>query len=386
MFHRQIRLPERQSFFLFGARQTGKSTLLRERFGDVRVLRLDLLDPETEDALRRNPRELLQRLDALREPPSWVVLDEVQKIPRLLDVVHARIEQTGQKFALTGSSPRKLRRGASNLLAGRAMVHHLHPLTHRELGEAFDLGAALRWGTLPKVFALDEAERIAFLRAYALTYVKEEIAAEQVVRRLDPFRNFLEVAAQSNGKVINYSNVARDVGVEVKTVQSYFAILEDTLMGFLLPPFHESLRKRQSANPKFYFFDLGLKRALERTLDLSLEPRTYGYGDAFEHFVIAELRRLADYAGKDWRYSYLRTPQDAEIDLIVERPGAPRVFLEIKSSETVRDADVANLNRFAADSKVPVTAILASRDPVAKRIGETLCLPWDRALEEILGG
>jgi uncharacterized protein len=383
MFHRIIRLPERQSFFLFGARQTGKSTLLKERFSDFRVLRLDLLDPETEDALRRNPKELASRLDALPEPPTLVVLDEVQKIPRLLDVVHSRIEETGQRFALTGSSPRKLRRGASNLLAGRAVVHHLHPLTYREAGGAFDLGSALRWGTLPKVFSLDDAERIAFLRSYALTYVKEEIAAEQIIRRLDPFRSFLEVAAQTNGKIVNYSSIAGDVGVDVKTAQSYFGILEDTLMGFLLPSFHESLRKRQAANPKFYFFDLGLKRALERTLDLPLEPRTYGFGDAFEHFVIAELRRLADYAGKDWRYSYLRTPQGAEIDLIVDRPGEPRIFLEVKSSEHVEESDAANLNRFAADSKRPVTAIIASRDPVAKRLGATLCLPWQRALEEI---
>jgi uncharacterized protein len=383
MFQRLIKLPSKQSFFLFGARQTGKSTLVRERLGGHKSIYFDLLEPELEDAFIRNPNELEQRLAALPERPDWVILDEVQRSPRLLDVVHRMIEARKYRFALTGSNARKLKRGAANLLAGRAVVHHLHPMTFRELGSAFDLDEVLSFGSLPPIFGLDRQERISLLRTYSLTYLKEEIAAEQVLRRLDPFRNFLEIAAQLNGTIHNHSKIARDVGVDYKTVQSYYDVLEDTLIGFQLPAFHESLRKQQSQHPKFYFFDLGVKRALERLTDQPITPRTYGYGNAFEHFFILELRRLAEYAGKDWRYSYLRTNHGVEIDLIVDRPGQNRVFLEIKSSTTVDEHDTANLERILADIKKPVLAILASRCPTAKVIGKVLCLPWQRALEEI---
>jgi predicted AAA+ superfamily ATPase len=383
MFQRTLKLAKNQSFFLFGARQTGKSTLLRDQLDPKTTYTIDLLDPEQEDRFSRNPKELEHRLAALSKRPAWVVIDEVQRAPRLLDLVHRQIESTGQKFALTGSSARKLKRGAANLLAGRAIVRHLHPITHREAGSEFDLDRVLGFGSLPKVFSLDGDERIAFLRSYALTYLKEEIAAEQVLRRLDPFRNFLEIAAQTNGTILNHSNIARDVGISYKTVQSYFEVLEDTLIGFSLPAFHESLRKRQTQHPKFYFFDLGVKRALERTLDVGLSPRTYGYGNAFEHFLIAEIRRLADYAGKDWRYSYLRTVQDVEIDLVIDRPGEPRVFLEIKSATDVDEKDCTNLAKLQAESKKPVVASLASRSEVAKKIGKIHCLPWKEAIAMI---
>lgn len=383
MFQRSLKLPKNQSFFLFGARQTGKSTLLKTRLDSKSVFAIDLLDPEQEDLFSRHPKELEHRLAALSKRPAWVLIDEVQRAPRLLDIVHREIEATGQKFALTGSSARKLKRGAANLLAGRALVKHLHPLTHRETGGSFDLDEALSFGTLPKVFGLGGESRTGFLRSYTFTYLKEEIASEQILRRLEPFREFLEIAAQANGTILNYSHMARDVGVDYKTVQSYFEILEDTLIGFPLPAFHESLRKRQAQHPKFYFFDTGVKRALDRTLDTPLKPSTYGYGNAFEHFLIAEIRRLADYAGKDWRYSYLRTVQGVEIDLILDRPGETRVFMEIKSGTEIRESDCVNLAKLQADSKQPVWAILATRAKSAKKIGKVLCLPWRQALEEI---
>ncbi len=383
MFHRTLKLPKNQSFFLFGARQTGKSTLLRERLDPKSTYSIDLLDPEQEDTFTRHPIELEHRLAVLPKKPNWVLIDEVQRVPRLLDIVHRQIESSGQKFALTGSSARKLRRGAANLLAGRAFLKYLHPLTHREVGEEFDLDRVLAFGSLPKIFGLNGDDRIDFLRSYSFTYLKEEIAAEQLLRRLDPFRSFLEIAAQSNGTILNYSNIARDVGVDYKTVKSYFEILEDTLIGFPLPAFHESLRKRQIQHPKFYFFDTGVKRALDRTLDVALSPRTYGYGNAFEHFLISEIRRLADYAGKDWRYSYLRTVQDVEIDLVIDRPGESRVFLEIKSATEITESDCANLAKLQLDSKSPVKAILASNSKVPKKIGKVLCLPWRDAIEEI---
>jgi len=376
MFRRCISLPPENSFFLFGARGTGKTTLLHSLFPEGSTLFIDLLDPEEEALFGRTPQELERRISGLPESIQRVVIDEIQKAPRLLDLVHKLIETTSLQYVITGSSGRKLRRGASNLLAGRAFVYNLFPLTHREIGDAFDLSAALQWGTLPKVFQYAANEdRRQFLRAYALTYVQEEIRVEQLVRRLDPFRQFLEVAAQTNTRILNYSKIADDVGVDTKTVQSYFTILEDTLVGTLLAPYHASVRKRQRKNPKFYFFDIGAKRALERALTVELREGTYAFGEAFEHFLIVEIMRLSSYAKNDWRFSYLKTEGDAEIDLIIERPGMPKALVEIKSGNRVTERDTLAVNRFYPDL-VPAEAFCLSRDPHEKKIGSVWCLPW----------
>lgn len=382
-YQRLAKRPNR-SFFLFGARQTGKSTLWRQWFPEPDVYSVDLLDPQVEDEFNRRPGLLEERLNSLAVPPSWVVLDEIQRAPRLLDIVHRLTEKTGQKFAMTGSSARKLRRGSANLLAGRAQMHSLFPLTHLEMGEDFDLEKALTWGTLPRIASLaDDSEKREFLRAYALTYLKEEIAAEQLVRNLTPFRNFLEVAAQCNGTILNYARIAREVGVDTKTAQGYFSLLEDTLIGTFLPAFHESVRKQQNLNPKFYFFDLGVKRALEHSLEGGLPPSTYGFGNAFEHFIILEMMRLAEYGRHDWKFSYLRTNHGAEIDCIIDRPGQPRVLLEIKSKEKVDETDLRALENLAAAFSGPVKAICVSREAKARRVGKVLCLPWRQLAGEL---
>ncbi len=290
MFDRSIKLPKNNSFFLFGARGTGKTHLLKQRFEPPCSLYIDLLDPEENDTYSLFPNTLVEQLAALPEKTEWVVIDEIQKIPKLLDLIHQQIESSRFKFALSGSSARKLKHGGANLLAGRAFVNHLFPLTIREIGEEFSLEHALAWGTLPRIFALDNDEdRRDFLRTYAHTYLREEISQEQVVRKLEPFRRFLFVAAQMSARIINFSKIAREVGASTPTVQTYFQVLEDTLVGFLLDPFHESIRKRQRGNPKFYFFDTGVQRALENTLTVELRPQTYAYGLAFEHFVINEI-------------------------------------------------------------------------------------------------
>ncbi len=372
------------SFFLFGARGTGKSTFLRNFFTrDESVLWIDLLNPEEEDRYARNPLELAGNLDVAPGKIKWVVLDEIQKVPKLLDVVHSRIESSGTRFAMTGSSARKMKHEGTNLLAGRAFVYNLFPLTHRELGENFRLDSALMYGTLPGLlkFSTNE-EKMSFLRAYALTYLKEEIWGEHIVRKLDPFRKFIEIAAQCNGEIINFTNIARDVGADIKTVQSYFEILEDTLLGFALEPFHQSVRKRQRQAPKFYLFDTGVRRALDRTLTIELKPGTYAYGKAFEHLVIAEAIRLNEYRQKDFRFSYLRTKDDAEIDLVVERPGTSTALVEIKSAQRVDDRDTRSLERFAADISKSEAFIL-STDPKAKRIGKVKAFPWQQGLKEL---
>lgn len=377
-----IHLPARRSFFLFGARGTGKSTLLRRRFSSERVLWIDLLDPEQEDRYARAPGLLAQEIAAAKPRPKWVAIDEVQKVPRLLDVVHREIESRGPRFALTGSSARRLTQGGANLLAGRAFVHHLFPLTSSELGARFDIHDALAYGTLPGLLSLDgPEEKNSFLRAYGLSYLKEEVWGEQLVRNLAPFRAFLEIAAQTNGEIVNFTNIARDVGADVKTVQSYFQILEDTLLGFMIEPYHPSIRKRQRRAPKFYLFDPGVKRALDRTLTVELRPNTYAFGRAFEHFVVVEAIRRSHYGAKDFRFQYLATP-DAEIDLVIERPGRPTALVELKSSARTDERDIRTLARFQGDMKRS-EAFCLSLDPRPKKIGAVKLLPWEAGLDEI---
>jgi predicted AAA+ superfamily ATPase len=385
MFDRVIKLPKSNSFFLFGARGTGKTTLLSSAFGGRTALWINLLDLDEEARLQSRPMELLERLAQLKiegPEPAWVVIDEIQKIPALLDVVHQQIEKGRFLFVLTGSSARKLKRGAANLLAGRAFERHLFPLTHVELGSAFILENALHWGTLPKIFSLAAEDRADYLRAYSNTYLKEEIQAEQIVRKIPPFRAFLEVAAQSAGKIVNYSNIARDIDSDPVSVQSYFEILEDTLLGFQLKPFHESIRKRQRKNPKFFFFDLGVQRALSRMLTTQLVPKTSAFGNAFEQFLITEIHRLSSYRANDWAFFYLRTKDDAEVDLIIDRPGMPAAWIEIKSSDRIDESDVSSFQRLVRDAR-NAEAFCLSLDPVAKKIGSVQCLPWSTGLAEL---
>lgn len=385
MFHRSIHLPKTNSFFLFGARGTGKSTLIRERFQDTPHLWIDLLNLNEEARLQSRPMSLSEQLGQLRNSqPSirWVVIDEVQKVPAILDLVHQEIEKGHFQFALTGSSARKLKRGAANLLAGRAFSNALFPLTHTELGDQFSLESVLTWGSLPKIYALTPEDRGDYLRTYALTYLKEEIQAEQIVRKIAPFRAFLEVAAQSSGQILNYSKIARDISSDPVTVQSYFEILEDTLLGFPLKPFHRSIRKRQRTQPKFYLFDLGVQRALTRTLTVPLVPKSSAYGEAFEHFLITEIHRLNQYLKKDWELSYLRTKDDAEIDLILDRPGMPHALVEIKSTRNLDEVSLSSLARLAKDFKNS-EAFCFSQDPIAKQVNGIACLPWRDGLEAI---
>ncbi len=385
MLSRLRHFSTKYSFFLFGPRGTGKSTLLKQSFNQDECLWLDLLDSSVEERFFHKPDELYAIVKALPPEVKYVIVDEVQKVPKLLDEVHRLIEdeEVDKVFILTGSSARKLKRDGANLLAGRAFVYHLHPFTCFELKERFDLEKALHSGTLPRVFSLEEEEEErAFLRAYADTYLKEEIANEQLVRKLQPFRRFLEVAAQCNGKIINYANIARDVGVDNKTAKEYFSILEDTMLGFFLEPFHNSFRKRLVGKPKFYFFDPGVVRALSRRLSVPLMPQTAAYGEAFEHFILLEITRLGSYFQPDYRFSFIRTTSDVEVDLVVERPGKPLLCIEIKSAEAV---DEVALRPFIKITKeIPdCEAIVLSQDRFMKKLDHVTCYPWKQGIEEI---
>jgi len=361
---------------------------------------IDLLLPGTEERYARDPERLIREVRGLPPTITNVVIDDVQKVPDLLDIVHYLIEsptesstdqhknESGAKrFILTGSSARKLRKGTANLLAGRALAYSLFPLTSFELGDSFNLQAALQYGTLPKIINLrSDSARRKMLETYALTYINEEIRAEQVVRTLAPFRKFLEVAAQGNGKILNFASIAKDVGVDEKTVRKYFEILEDTLIGFFVDAFHHSVRKKVGLAPKFYFFDTGVVRSLARNLTIGLEPGSYAWGSAFEHFIILECKRLITYSCNQFDLNFMRTYDDQEIDLVVRRPGKPLLLVEIKSTNSVQVDHVKKLVSLRSIIDAPADMVVLSTDPVPQMIDGVRCLHWTQGLRELFSG
>jgi len=372
----------RQHFFLFGARGVGKSSLLSQLFSSTYTYTLNLLDPFIEERLMMNPGDLRKIVHGLPETITHVIIDEIQKIPKLLDVVHMLIEEKKKIFVMTGSSARKLRRGAANLLAGRAFLYHLYPFSMLELKEKFNLEHAMTYGTLPRMLELDDPkEKEAYLMSYAHAYLKEEVVAEQLVRRLSPFRKFLEISAQYNGKIVNYSNIAKNIGVDDKTVKEYFSILEDTLIGFFLEPFNHSFSKRFRAKPKFYYFDVGVVRALAHLLSVPPLPQTSYFGEVFEHHVILECMRLADYFYPEYRFSYFQTMTGDEIDLIVDRPGKPYLLIEIKSTDNVNKKNITSLEKYKHEF-IHSEAVCFSLDPIAKKINDVLVLPWAQGIKQ----
>ncbi len=313
-----------------------------------------------------------------------VVIDEIQKIPALLDEVHRLIEDEKVVFALIGSRARKLKRAGVKLLAGRAQNYKLYPLSADELGADFDLFQELQWGSLPQVIVEQSSKnKEEYLYAYVSTYLKEEIILEQVVRQIEPFSRFLEVAAQASRDIISFANIAKDVGISAVSVKNYFEILTDTLIGFFLPAYHTSMRKKQKQAPKFYFFDNGLVRALQNRVAMVPAPQSFEFGTLLESFIVNEIVRLNKYQRTRFELSHLRIDYKSEIDPIVERPGKKTILLEIKSKDSgVSERDVKTLNRLSADFKNSHSLCL-SRDPQRKKIGKVFCLHWQEGIQEI---
>jgi predicted AAA+ superfamily ATPase len=308
---RLLRRPDR-SFFLFGPRGTGKSTWLRQVLPDA--FRLDLLDASLFLELSRDPHRL-EALIGNRPAGAWVVLDEIQKVPALLDEVHRLMELRRWRFALCGSSARKLRRGGANFLAGRALTLSMESLSAAELGVEFDPDLALNWGLLP--FVLNDSGHAAdILSAYVNTYLKEELQAEGLIRNVPPFVRFLAVAGQFNGQMVNVQNISREASVARSTVDTYFAILTDTLVGHILPAWRPGLKVREAAQPKFYWFDPGVARAAAGLLRDPADRQWQGL--ALETLVYHELRVYNEISGKHRPVSYYRTPAGVEVDFIVE--------------------------------------------------------------------
>ncbi len=381
MITRICDIPKELSFFLFGPRQTGKSTLVDASFSDG-IWKVDLLLTDQFFKYSKNP-ELLRReaLEKIKnEGISRVFIDEVQRVPRLLNEVHFLIEKTGCQFLLTGSSARKLRRGGVNLLAGRAVQRRLFPFVYQEVADTFSLDEVLQFGSIPGVYGRPRDEMIEILNAYTETYLKEEIQAEGLVRKLGGFSRFLDIAASQSGELVSYSATGRECQVAVRTVQSYYEILEDTLIGFRLQPWRKSLRKRLVAHPKFYFFDLGVVNGLTRQLTAPAEPLREGR--LFEQFIILESYRMLNYLKSEAAIHFWRTNHGAEVDLVVEKHGRLKGAFEIKSTAHVTGHHLSGLRSFKAEHPgVPLYIIARVDHPY--RINDVLVLPWARYLENI---
>lgn len=326
-FNRQL-VPPKASFFLFGPRATGKSTWLRDQVQPN--LTIDLL--RSSDFLRfsNHPEELRANVEGSR--PKRVVIDEIQKVPSLLDEVHSLLFDFEEQvqFILTGSSARKLKRSRANLLAGRALVRRFHPLTGSEIGDNFGIEKALRFGLLPKVWNLEtEAEKRDYLYSYVETYLREEIQQEASVRNLPSYTAFLEHFALRNAQVINLQNVSQETGIARTTLNGYLDILEQTLLGIRLAPIKLKAKIKEVATPKFYFFDPGVVRGLSLTLDEDLGSQK---GYLLETYVLHELQSHADYSGERLSFHYWATPSDNEVDFIVSK-GKSVVGIEVKSSQ-----------------------------------------------------
>jgi predicted AAA+ superfamily ATPase len=364
-------LARRKSLFLFGPRQTGKTALVRHALPGARIY--DLLDADVFLTFSRRPAQLGEELGP---EDRLVVLDEVQKLPVLLDEVHRLIEQRDVRFVLTGSSARKLRRGGVNLLGGRAPSRTLHPFIYRELGADFALPKALDRGLLPPIYF--SARPREDLRAYVGTYLKEEIAAEALTRNVPAFSRFLEVAALSHGTMLNYSAVASDAQVPVSTVREYFHILEDTLLARSVPAWTRSRTRKAIATAKHYFFDVGVVRHLQHRSGIS--RRSPEFGEAFESYVFHELSAYIDYT-EPVPLAYWRSTSNFEVDFIL----ADKTAVEVKAKEPVGERDLRGL-RALKEERLLRHYVVVSLEPRPRAVDGIRILPWQHFLEELWDG
>ena len=341
MLERILKLEEAKSdsLFLWGSRQTGKSTLLKMLFPDARVY--DLLKSDVRMALHLRPSQLREECE-LFDDGELIIIDEVQKVPALLDEVHWLIENKNQRFILSGSSARKLLRSGANLLGGRALRQTLFPLVSDEIPD-FDLNRALNHGMLPRHYLMENPTMR--IQAYIGDYLQQEIVEEAIVRRLDAFTRFLQVAALSNSEIVNYTNIAQDCGVSSKTVKEYFSILKETMLGFFLPSYTKVVKRRVIQSPKFYYFDVAIPNHLLRRIPL--QPGTDVYGHALEHLVIQELRAFMSYRQPLKSLTYWHTLDNKyEVDAVL---GDAEVAIEVKSSKNVSSHDTKGLKAFSEE-------------------------------------
>ncbi len=381
MFHRILSKEqiEQESCFLWGPRQSGKSTLLRELFPDAPYY--DLLLAKEHRRLAANPGLLAEECTALgwsrKNQPHPIIIDEVQKLPELLDEVHSLISKHGLRFILTGSSPRKLLRGGGNLLGGRAVRHEMFPLISAEVPD-LDLDRALNHGLLPRHYLSSKPAPL--LDAYVGDYLREEVLAEALTRSLPTFQRFLEAAAFSNGQIVNFTSISREIGIAANTVRGYFEVLVDTLIATWVPAWTKRAKRRVIESPRFYFFDVGVVNDLAHRAKMS--PGSSDYGAAFEHFLFMELRAHASYRG-GLPISYWRTASGLEVDFIL---GNGQIAIEAKSSDNITSDHLKGLRAWKEEHPQS-RCILVSRVPRARVTDDKIeILPWQSFLKMLWEG
>jgi uncharacterized protein len=363
-----------ESVFLWGARQTGKSTLLKKLYPDA--LCFDLLSSTEYERFLRNPSILREIIEGSRISGP-VIIDEIQRIPSLLNEVHWLIVNRKIQFILSGSSPRNILRSGGNLPGGRAIRYELYPLVSAEIPD-FNLIAALNKGLLPRHYMAANPEKL--LSAYIGSYLRDEIINEARIRNIPSFSRFLEVAAFSNGEMVNYSNIAADCGVSSPTIKEYFQILEDTMTGRFLHSFQKKPKRRVILAPKFYYFDVGIAGFLLKRG--RIEAGSEAFGKAFEHFIYQEIYAHSHYSDKNYQISYWRTASQLEVDFIL---GDHEVALEIKSTNMVNPRHLKGLKSFAEEYRVK-KLIVVSTDPLTRKTGDITILPWKVFLTKLWEG
>ena len=366
-------LLKKKSFFLFGPRSTGKSTLVKEQLLNSTGI-IDLLDSRLFLRLSSAPHEIEEIIDA--QEANLVVVDEIQRIPELLNEVHRLIENRKIRFLLTGSSARKLKRGNANLLAGRVWEARLYPLTWKEIPE-FNLERYLLYGGLPSVYLGEYPEEE--LDAYVNTYLKEEIMAEGLIRNLPPFARFLKTISLANGEIVNFTRLGNDCQVAASTVREYISLLEDTLVGFLLPAWIESKKRKAVKSGKFYFFDPGVTHALSGTQ--TLDRNSDLYGKSFEQFIGMEIRAYLGYKRLKSSLSYWRSTHGHEVDFLI----GEKIAVEVKSSQRVTSTDFKGL-KVLSEEEIFSDFYLVSQDPVETKKNNIYTIHWKNFLEKLWQG
>ncbi len=367
------KLIEKKSYFLFGPRGIGKSSLIKHDLID-KALVIDLLHSETYLRLMDNPSQLESMIAV--DDQSWVVVDEIQRAPELLNEVHRLIEQKQIHFLLTGSSARKLKRYGVNLLAGRARKAELYPLTYHEITN-FNLARYLCYGGLPMVMLSDEPEED--LDAYVHTYLEEEIKAEALVQKLPAFSRFLQLSALTSGSTLNFSSIASDAGVSATSLREYYQILEDTFLGFLIKPWQHSVKRKAVATARFYYFDTGVKNRLAKIREIP--EQTDLYGQSFEQFIAMELRAYNSYFRKKLELNFWRTADGHEVDFVF----GDKIAIEVKSTRKVSSKHLKGLRSLMEEHKME-QYFLISHDPIAAKQDGIYLLPWEDFIKKLWDG
>lgn len=362
-----------KGLFLFGPRQTGKSYWLRKKF--PKSIYYDLLLSDLYFKLARSPQLLREELLAKKPITKPVIIDEIQKLPKLLDEVHYLMERHQIKFILTGSSARKIKKGSANLLGGRALYKQLFPLVSPEIPN-FNLSRILSFGSLPAIYKSKRAK--ALLESYTNTYLKEEIQAEALVRKLQSFSLFLELAGKTNTELINYSNIASDVGLSSNTIKEYYQLLEDTFLGCLLSPYKKTIKRKSVSMKKFYFFDIGIANALMGQWNIPKE--TTEFGQRFEHFIFNEVYAYLKYTEDSRKICFWRSKNHQEVDFIV----GDNLAIEVKSGREVRPRDLTGLKALSEEITLKYKIIVSLSEKKPRLIDKQfLVLPYKTFLKKL---